>query len=237
VVQVATSLLAQVDSSVGGKTAVNMGGAKNQVGTFHQPSLVVASLGALTTLPEREIRCGLAELFKAGMIGNPGILDALEDRREDLFSGDATSWMDLVVDAIEVKRDVVVKDERESGIRAILNLGHTFGHAIESAVGHGTLTHGEAVSLGMVMATRVSAMQGFCSPDLPDWLAGRLGGLGLPVDPSSHAKCGWEETLLLDKKASGDRIGLIVPLSVGEVKVLEVEQGQAIFWLQAALSG
>jgi 3-dehydroquinate synthase len=176
-------------------------------------------------------------LFKAGMIGNPGILDALEDRREDLFSGDATSWMDLVVDAIEVKRDVVVKDERESGIRAILNLGHTFGHAIESAVGHGTLTHGEAVSLGMVMATRVSAMQGFCSPDLPDWLAGRLGGLGLPVDPSSHAKCGWEETLLLDKKASGDRIGLIVPLSVGEVKVLEVEQGQAIFWLQAALSG
>jgi 3-dehydroquinate synthase len=237
VVQVATSLLAQVDSSVGGKTAVNMGGAKNQIGTFHQPSLVIAALGALKTLPEREVRCGLAELFKAGLLGDPALLEGLEERRDAVQAGDPEALMDLVVGAIEVKRDVVVADERESGLRAVLNLGHTFGHAIEAATGYGTLTHGEAVALGMVMAARVSAIRGLCDPGFPDWISGRLYNQGLPVDPAPYANCGWEETLRKDKKAAGERITMVFPVSVGEVTRDEVALDQAIFWLQTALSG
>ena len=128
-------------------------------------------------------------------------------------------------------------DEREAGYRAVLNLGHTFGHAIESTTDPGVLNHGEAVSIGMVVAARISAERGLCDPDLPGWISQRLGNLGLPVDPAPHAGCGWEATISMDKKAAGDRIGLVLPIAVGEVMLDEVPLDQAIFWLRSALSG
>lgn len=156
-IQVPTTLLAQVDSSVGGKTAVNHARGKNMIGAFHQPRAVIADVAALATLPERELRAGVAEVIKHGFALDAALVGWLESNVERLLAGDAAALAHVVRRSCELKAEVVAADEREAGPRILLNFGHTFGHAIEAGSGYGAWLHGEAVAAGMVMAGELSA--------------------------------------------------------------------------------
>ena len=189
VVQLPTTLLAQVDAAIGGKTGVNLPEGKNLVGAFHQPSVVVADTATLATLPPRERIAGLGEAVKYGFIADPAILDLLEGRPADAVAGDIDVMTELVQRGVTVKARIVAADEREAGERALLNYGHTFGHAIEAATGYGTYRHGEAVALGMVAAARLGERLGVSEDGLADRTVALLDALGLPtsgvrVDPS-----------------------------------------------------
>ncbi len=202
VVQVPTTLLAQVDSAIGGKTGVNLPEGKNLVGAFHQPLAVVADTATLSTLPPRELRAGLGEVVKYGFIAEPPVLDLLEERADAALGGDATLLTDLVRRSVAVKADVVAGDEREAGRRAVLNYGHTIGHAIESLTGYAEYRHGEAVGLGMVAAARLGERLGVSEAGLADRTVAVLERLGLPsggvtLDPERV----WE-VLARDKKAA-----------------------------------
>ena len=166
VVQIPTTLLAQVDSSVGGKTGINSRHGKNLIGSFHQPRLVLADIGVLDSLPERELRAGYAEIVKYGLIDRPDFFSWLEDRGQALLEGDVDARRYAVAQSCLAKAAIVAADERESGKRALLNLGHTFGHALEAMAGYsGELLHGEAVAIGMVMAFKISRALGHCPDD------------------------------------------------------------------------
>lgn len=166
-IQVPTTLLAQVDSSVGGKTAVNHPRGKNMIGAFHQPLAVVADTDTLATLPRRELRAGLAEVIKHGLIQDAGFFAWLEANVARLLAGDAAALEHAVVRSMEIKAAIVARDETETGDRALLNLGHTFGHAIEAGLGFGTWLHGEAIGAGLVMAADLSARLGhLCAEDV-----------------------------------------------------------------------
>ena len=154
--QVPTSLLAMVDSSVGGKTAINLPEGKNLVGAFYQPELVVADLVTLDTLPEREYRSGLAEIVKYGVIWDAAFFELLETRADEILAREPDCLIEIVARSCEIKAEVVRRDEREGGIRALLNYGHTLGHAVENALGYGELLHGEAVAIGMAYAASLS---------------------------------------------------------------------------------
>jgi shikimate kinase/3-dehydroquinate synthase len=184
-VQIPTTLLAQVDSSVGGKTGINSRHGKNLIGAFHQPLLVLADTATLATLPEAERRAGYAEIVKAGLIGDAALYEWCERNGNALLQGDAALQGYAIEQAVRLKAVVVGDDEREekpNNGRALLNLGHTFGHALEVETGFGTgLLHGEAVAIGLVLAARLSALLGACSPDLPDRIAAHLKQTGLPT--------------------------------------------------------
>jgi 3-dehydroquinate synthase len=200
-VQFPTTLLAQVDASVGGKTAINIPAGKNLVGAFHQPSLVVADTATLTTLDEREYRAGLAEVVKAAAIRDADFLDDIETHADALLSREAAALIDTVARSIAHKAEVVAQDEREAGVRALLNFGHTFGHAIETHTGYTRFLHGEAVAMGMVVAARLSEHRRLCPPGVTDRLAAILHRLGLPVTMPADLEA--EELLRLmglDKK-------------------------------------
>ncbi len=201
--QVPTSLLAQVDAAIGGKTAVNLPEGKNLVGAFHQPIGVVADTGTLATLPSRERRAGLGEVAKYGFIADVAVLELLEARPGDAVAGDADLLAEIVRRGVAVKARIVAADERESGERALLNYGHTVGHAIEALAGYRTYRHGEAVSLGMVFAARLGERLGVTEPGLAARTIALLNGLGLPtgglrIDPLQV----WN-VLARDKKALG----------------------------------
>jgi len=174
-----TTLLAQVDASVGGKTGVNRRQGKNLVGAFHQPSLVLADTLTLATLPAREYRAGLAEVVKYGMILDSDLFALLETRIDDVTAADATLMTEIVARSVELKAGIVERDETESGLRAVLNFGHTVGHAIEQATGYTRYLHGEAVAIGMVAAVGVSVAVGNCDPSLGRRLEKLLAALGL----------------------------------------------------------
>ncbi|TPW27320.1 3-dehydroquinate synthase [Pararhizobium mangrovi] len=181
-VQVPTSLLAQVDSSVGGKTGINAEAGKNLVGAFHQPDLVLADTTVLDTLPEREFRAGYAEVAKYGLIDRPDFFAWLEANWQAIFAG-GPERIEAIATSCAAKADVVAADERESGRRALLNLGHTFGHALEAATGYdgARLVHGEAVAIGMTLAHRFSAKMNLASPDDADRMEHHLRTVGLPT--------------------------------------------------------
>ena len=183
-VQLPTTLLAQVDSSVGGKTAVNMGLGKNLVGAFHQPALVLADLSALDTLPPRELRAGYAEVVKYGVLGDAAFFAWCEADGAALLAGDAAAREYAVATSVAAKARIVGEDERETtGARALLNLGHTFGHALEAETGFSDrLLHGEAVALGMVLATRFSARRGLMPAAEAERIAHHIAAAGLPAD-------------------------------------------------------
>ena len=181
VVQVPTTLLAQVDAAVGGKTGVNLPEGKNLVGAFHQPLAVVADTATLATLPGRELRAGLGEVVKYGFIADVAVLDLLEQRAEEVLAGDEALLAELVRRSIAVKAAVVAGDEREAGRRALLNYGHTIGHAIESLTGYGIYRHGEAVGLGMVAAARLGERLGVSEAGLAARTVAVLELLGLPT--------------------------------------------------------
>ena len=183
-IQLPTTLLAQVDSSVGGKTAVNTTAGKNLVGAFHQPALVLADLDALATLPEREMRAGYAEVLKYGVLGDAEFFDWCETEGPKAIAGDRAAQEDAVTASVQAKARIVAEDERETtGARALLNLGHTFGHALEAQTGFSErLLHGEGVALGMVLAARYSARRGYLSTSEAEQVAAAIGAAGLPTE-------------------------------------------------------
>jgi 3-dehydroquinate synthase len=215
-VQVPTTLLAQVDSSVGGKTAINHPRGKNMIGAFYQPQAVLCDLATLDSLPERELSAGLAEVIKYGPIADAAFLQWIEQHIEALRARDAAALAHAVRHSCEIKAAVVAADEREADVRAILNFGHTFGHAIEAGLGYGTWLHGEAVGCGMVMAADLSARLGLVPGAFVDRLQKLCERAGLPVvaprlDGASH----WLDLMRLDKKAEGGELRFVVIESIG----------------------
>ncbi|MDA8448559.1 3-dehydroquinate synthase [Acidovorax sp. NCPPB 3859] len=213
-VQVPTTLLAQVDSSVGGKTAINHPLGKNMIGAFYQPQLVVCDLATLATLPARELSAGLAEVIKYGPIADMELLAWLEDHIEALRAGDHAALAHAVRRSCEIKAWVVGQDEREAGLRAILNFGHTFGHAIEAGMGYGVWLHGEGVGAGMVMAAELSRRLGLVDGAFTARLRRLVERAGLPVrgavlDPADNAGR-YLELMRLDKKSEGGEIRFVV---------------------------
>jgi 3-dehydroquinate synthase len=209
-VQVPTTLLAQVDSSVGGKTAVNHPAGKNMIGAFYQPQRVVCDLDTLRTLPKRELRAGLAEVIKYGPIADADFLDWIETHLDGLLAGDASGLTHAVRRSCEIKAWVVGQDERESGLRAILNFGHTFGHAIEAGLGYGHWLHGEAVACGMVMAADLSARLGLVRADFALRLKRLIERADLPVRGPALGADRYLELMRIDKKAQGGEIRFVL---------------------------
>jgi 3-dehydroquinate synthase len=203
-VQVPTTLLAQVDSSVGGKTAINHPRGKNMIGAFYQPLRVLADLDVLDTLPARELCAGLAEVIKYGPIADAVFLDWVEANLDALLGRDKAALAHAVRRSCEIKAEVVGQDERESGLRAILNFGHTFGHAIEAGLGYGEWLHGEAVGCGMVMAADLSARLGLAPPSFVDRMRRLVERARLPVTaPASIGVDRFVDLMRVDKKAEG----------------------------------
>jgi 3-dehydroquinate synthase len=217
--QVPTTLLAQVDSSVGGKTAINHELGKNMIGAFHQPVAVIADTGTLATLPARELAAGLAEVVKYGAIFDSTFLRWIEEHAEELRRQDPEALAHAIRRSCEIKAQIVAADEREAGVRALLNFGHTFGHAIETASGYGAWLHGEAVAAGMVMAARFSARSGRIPGAHADRLAALLQRLGLPVEPPALALERWLELMGRDKKNEDGRITLILLDDLGRAAI------------------
>ncbi|NRF66609.1 3-dehydroquinate synthase [Aquincola sp. S2] len=209
-VQLPTTLLAQVDSSVGGKTAINHPLGKNMIGAFYQPARVLCDLDLLSTLPRRELSAGLAEIIKYGPIADPAFLDWLEASLDDLLALDVAALSHAVRRSCEIKAWVVGQDEREAGLRAILNFGHTFGHAIEAGLGYGAWLHGEAVGCGMVLAAELSARLGLIDRALVDRLRALIARAGLPVQAPRLGIHRWLELMRVDKKAEGGEIRFVL---------------------------
>jgi 3-dehydroquinate synthase len=222
-VQIPTTLLAQVDSSVGGKTAINHPLGKNMIGAFYQPQRVICDLDTLKTLPERELSAGLAEVIKYGPIADMALLDWLEQHMDALRARDVSALAHAVRRSCEIKADVVGQDERESGLRAILNFGHTFGHAIEAGLGYGAWLHGEGVGCGMVMAATLSHRLGLVDAAFVRRLRVLIERAGLPVvGPSLDAgdNAGrYLELMRLDKKSEAGEIKFVVIEAPGRAGV------------------
>jgi 3-dehydroquinate synthase len=214
-IQVPTTLLAQVDSSVGGKTGINHALGKNMIGAFHQPLAVIADVGALATLPPRELRAGLAEVIKHGLALDATFFEWLEAHMERLLAGDAQALTHAVLRSCELKAGVVAADEREAGQRALLNFGHTFGHAIEAGVGYGSWLHGEAVAAGMVMAAELSARSGALDASAVARVRALLTRAGLPVEGPALAPERYLERMAVDKKAAAGRIRFVTLEAIG----------------------
>jgi len=218
-VQIPTTLLAQVDSSVGGKTAVDHSGGKNLIGAFHQPRAVIADTSTLNTLPDRELRAGLAEVVKYGFIRDRAFLDWIEAHSRELLNKDPQALTYAIRRSCEIKAEVVAIDEREHGLRAILNFGHTFGHAIETATGYGEWLHGEAIAAGMVLAADMSARLGWISADESRRVARIVNQLELPIEAPKIGTQKALELMGMDKKVLGGKIRLVLLKSLGEAVV------------------
>lgn len=219
-IQVPTTLLSQVDSSVGGKTAVNHPFGKNMIGAFYQPASVVVDLDCLKTLPPRELASGLAEVIKYGIILDGAFFNWLEENLDALLRLDGPAMAYCIRRCCELKAEVVAADERETGLRALLNLGHTFGHAIEAEMGYGNWLHGEAVAAGMVMAARTSERLGQFSSAETQRIITLLTRAGLPVNgPREMSAQAYLPHMLRDKKVLAGEMRLILPLAIGKSEV------------------
>jgi 3-dehydroquinate synthase len=221
-VQVPTTLLSQVDSSVGGKTAINHPIGKNMIGAFYQPALVISDVSTLSTLPARELSAGLAEVIKHGVMADWSYFEWLEANMDKLLQGDVSAMAYAVRVSCEIKSRVVSLDEREgsSGIRATLNFGHTFGHAIEAGLGFGVWLHGEAVACGMVMASRLSQSLGYVDAAFVERVTKLLVRAGLPVEgPETLSEQEYLHHMSVDKKAEGGQIKFVVIDRPGHAKV------------------
>jgi 3-dehydroquinate synthase len=212
---VLTTLLAQVDSSVGGKTAINHPLGKNMIGAFYQPRLVVADLGTLTTLPAREFASGLAEVIKYGPTLDVSFFDWIEANIDALMSRDSHALGHAIQRCCELKAAVVGQDEQESGVRAVLNFGHTFGHAIETGMGYGVWTHGEAVACGMVMAADLSMRLGLIQEAYATRLRKLIERAGLPVNGPRLGADRYIELMGHDKKSEGGEIRFVLIRDAG----------------------
>ena len=214
-IQVPTTLLAQVDSSVGGKTGVNHAQGKNLIGAFHQPQMVLIDTDTLGTLPDRELSAGLAEVIKHGVICDPEFFAWLESNIAALLRRDPDALEHAIRRCCEIKAEVVAEDEREAGRRAILNFGHTFGHAIEYSQGYGEWLHGEAVAAGMIMAAKLSGLDKADVQRLVDLVK----AAGLPVAPPAIAAPDWMRAMGMDKKVQGKQLRFVLLKAIGDCHV------------------
>jgi 3-dehydroquinate synthase len=240
-VQVPTTLLAQVDSAIGGKTGINTRHGKNLVGAFHQPRLVLADVAVLATLPPRELAAGYAEVVKYGLIDRPEFFEWLEAHGRAVLAGDPAAQQQAVVESCRAKAAVVAADEREGGARALLNLGHTFAHALESACGYGDqLLHGEAVAIGLVLAFDLSVRLGLCPAGDADRVRAHLRAVGLPTTPGAIRAGGFAAAALLgamahDKKAKAGRPRFVLTRGIGRAFAgVEVDAAQLEALFEAA---
>jgi 3-dehydroquinate synthase len=227
-VQVPTTLLAQVDSSVGGKTAINHPAGKNMIGAFHQPVAVVSDVATLDTLPDRELRAGLAEVIKHGFALDAAFVDWLEANVEKILRRERGALTHAVRRSCELKARIVAADERESGERALLNFGHTFGHAIEAGTGYGAWLHGEAVAAGMVMAAELSLLMGHLKKNEVSRVRDLLRRAGLPVAGPALAPERMLELMALDKKAAKGRTRFVVLEAMGRAVLRADVDTQAV---------
>jgi 3-dehydroquinate synthase len=230
-IQVPTTLLAQVDSSVGGKTAVNHPMGKNLIGSFYQPRVVLIDPDVLATLDEREVHTGLAEVVKHGVIRDPVFLEFLEKNSEKILNLE-DEIEEAVSRSCEIKASVVSEDEKEAGLRAILNFGHTFGHAVEAVAGYNVHRHGEAVGMGMVMAAGFSARLGFCSVTIRERIRKLLDSFGIPTEAPELKAADIMEAMLLDKKVKSGRIRFVLLKGVGDVIVQEADEEELSKFLE-----
>ncbi|EHQ53367.1 3-dehydroquinate synthase [Ectothiorhodospira sp. PHS-1] len=215
-IQVPTTLLSQVDSSVGGKTGVNHPLGKNMIGAFHQPRLVLIDTDTLNTLPDRELSAGIAEVIKYGLIDDPEFFQWLEQHLPRLLAREPEALAFAIRRSCADKARVVAEDERESGRRALLNLGHTFGHAIETGLGYGRWLHGEAVAMGMVMAARMSCRMGWMSESEVARITALISAAGLPVEaPPDLSAARFRELMAVDKKVQQGRLRLVLMQGIG----------------------
>jgi 3-dehydroquinate synthase len=236
-VQLPTTLLAQVDSSVGGKTGINTAQGKNLVGSFHQPSLVLADIGVLDTLPLRDLLSGYGEVVKYGLLGDAGFFDWLETHGPALRGGDAAARLHAVTRSVEMKAGIVSRDETEEGERALLNLGHTFCHALEKATGYSErLLHGEGVAIGCALAFELSSRLGLCAQEDPSRVRAHLKAMGMKVDladipgdlPGAEALV----TLMgQDKKVVDGQLRFILVRGIGQAFVAKDVPGEAVLRL------
>ena len=215
-VQVPTTLLAQVDSSVGGKTGINHALGKNMIGAFHQPRAVVIDTDCLATLPDRELSAGLAEVIKYGAVRDERFFSWLEGNMDALLVRDPAALLHAIHESCRIKAEIVVADEREAGERALLNFGHTFGHAIETAAGYGTWLHGEAIAAGMVMAAKLSERVLGLAPLATARLQALIARANLPVVPPALPGPRWRELIARDKKVAAGAVRFILLAALGQ---------------------
>ena len=227
-VQVPTTLLAMVDSSVGGKTGVNTAAGKNLVGAFHQPSLVLAALDTLATLPDEELRCGLGEVVKHAVLGAAGFLDWLEEHADEVLARERQAMVHVVTRCCEIKAAVVSQDEREAGLRAVLNAGHTLGHALERVLGYGRIRHGEAVGIGLVAEAWIAVGRGEAEASLPADIARLLSRLGLRTHLPGVAPEALAEAAHMDKKRLHGMVRVAYPVSLGAVRLAGVDRAELL---------
>jgi 3-dehydroquinate synthase len=219
-IQIPTTLLAQVDSSVGGKTGVNHSLGKNMIGAFHQPRCVLADTDTLNTLDDRQLSAGIAEVIKYGLIRDPDFYTWLEDNIKKLLKRDTQTLIYAIEKSCQCKAEIVAADERESGQRALLNFGHTFGHAIETGTGYGNWLHGEAVAVGMLMAADLSARQGWINKPAVQQLYQLLKKAQLPTEPPASISADqFKELMAVDKKALDNGLRLILLKAIGDAKI------------------
>ena len=234
-IQVPTTLLAQVDSSVGGKTGINHPLGKNMIGAFYQPQAVIADTTTLNTLPARELSAGLAEVIKHGAIIDAPFFDWIEANISKLVAKDVSALAYAIQRSCEIKADVVRQDEREGGLRAILNFGHTFGHAIEAGLGYGEWLHGEAVGCGMVMAADLSHRLGFIDVATKERMSALVNAAGLPVVAPNLGNERWQELMQVDKKNEGGQIKFILLKPLGTSVIMPVPQDALLATLEACV--
>jgi len=232
-IQVPTTLLAQVDSSVGGKTGINHPLGKNMIGAFHQPEAVIADLNTLKTLPPRELSAGLAEVIKHGAIADAQFLDWIEANPKALLACDTEAMAHAVLRSCEIKSAVVSADEREGGIRATLNFGHTFGHAIEAGMGYGEWLHGEAVGCGMVLGADLSCRLGHITQAEVDRLTKIIQSMSLPIKPPKFGAERYMELMQVDKKTEGGTIRYVLLEKIGKAQIKSVADATVLETLKA----
>ncbi|WP_231970124.1 3-dehydroquinate synthase [Polynucleobacter necessarius] len=232
-IQVPTTLLAQVDSSVGGKTGINHPLGKNMIGAFHQPAAVIADLNTPKTLPPRELSAGLAEVIKHGAIADSHFLDWIEANSTALLACDTEAMGHAVLRSCEIKSAVVSADEREGGIRATLNFGHTFGHAIEAGMGYGEWLHGEAVGCGMVLGADLSRRLNYISEADAQRLTKIIHSMNLPITPPKFGAKRYMELMQVDKKTEGGQIRYVVLEKIGKAQIKSVADAQVLETLNA----
>jgi 3-dehydroquinate synthase len=228
-VQVPTTLLSQVDSSVGGKTGVNHPLGKNLIGAFHQPSHVHIDVDTLRTLPSREFAAGIAEVVKYGMIRDRDFFKWLSEEREAIANLEPDRLIRAVKRSCQIKADVVEKDERETSVRAVLNFGHTFGHAVETLAGYGRIKHGEAVAIGMIVAATAASEMKLCSREDVAALRSLLTGFGLPTVPPSFPLSDYLQAMGRDKKVKEGMLRMVLNRGIGDCVIQDIADPEMLF--------
>ena len=228
-VQVPTTLLSQVDSSVGGKTAVNHPQGKNLIGAFYQPQLVIIDVSTLSTLPSREVSAGIAEIVKYGVIRDAEFFSWLEKHHHLLIHRDPDTLVYAIKKSCQIKADIVEIDERESSVRAYLNFGHTFGHAIENLAGYGQWKHGEAVAVGMVVAARIAHHKGLCSAEDVQRIELLLSSFDLPVVPPDFSLENYVAAMQRDKKVKQGALTMVLNKGIGDVVLEKIDDVAGLF--------